>query len=171
MKYLPVSVRSCHRPRNVAFRSVERPFRGAKGDDRSFRRAKGDHPRGGAAMVFVLILLLVISMISASVVRAAVAQHRQRLRDELRAQTVRLAQAGWQRAVRKLRSDADYAGETWRIESDAFRTDSRAEVRIEIAADENGSARRRLKVVADYPLDHPSRTRLTLEGTVGRKNE
>src|SRR4051794_27575265 len=37
-------------------------------------------PRSGAAMVYALILLMVISMIGAALVRGVVAQHRQRLR-------------------------------------------------------------------------------------------
>ena len=135
------------------------------------RTAVVRQPRRGAAMVFVMILLLVISMIGISVVRAAIAQHRQRLSDEIRAQTVRLAEAGWQRAARKLASGSDDIDEVWRLGSDAFGPDRAAEVRIELTQADNDPDQRHLKVTADYPIDNPLRNRFTLEGEIGKKLE
>jgi hypothetical protein len=116
-------------------------------------------------MVFVLILMLVISLIGATLVRATIAQHRQRQRDEVRAQTVRLAEAGWGKAVRALARDPAYSGEVWRVGNDVLGADRTAEIRLEIAQSPR-DAKRMLRVVADYPVDSPWRTRYTLEGTV-----
>jgi hypothetical protein len=120
-------------------------------------------PRRGGAMVYVLILLLMISMMGTSLVRGTIAQHRQRQNDELRAQTVRLAEAGWNRALRTLAVHPDYAGETWRIGGDALPSARDALVTIEIQALNAGSGQRTLRVRADYPVDSPQRNRVTLE--------
>lgn len=112
-------------------------------------------------MVYVLILLLLISMMGTSLVRGAIAQHRQRRHDEVRAQTVRLAEAGWNRARWKLTQSADYAGEMWQLGDDALGPECRANVRIEIASDND---RRTLRVNAEYPVESPMVTRFTLEG-------
>lgn len=119
-------------------------------------------PRRGAAMVYVLVLLLLISLVGVTLVRAAVALHRQRLRDELHAQTVRLAEAGWNRAVRKRNADANYSGEMWSIPADALPPERAAEVRIEVAAEKGVST---LQVTAEYPLNDPEVTRYTLDSS------
>jgi hypothetical protein len=133
---------------------------------RSVSTCRTSPKRRGAAMVYVMVLLLVISMIGAALVRTAILQHRQRLRDEIRAQTVRLAEAGWERAARSAALDENYAGETWRLDETALGKDRRAEVRLDVLPAEGDAPRRRLRIVADYPAGSPLSTRCTLEGTV-----
>lgn len=124
------------------------------------------HRRTGGAMVYVLVLLLVISMIGATLVRGVVAQHRQRLRDEIHAQTVRLAEAGWNRALRNLTQAPSYPGEVWKLESDALGTDRRAEIRIEVTSDAAEPPRKTLQVIAQYPLGSPDVNRVTQTGVL-----
>jgi hypothetical protein len=127
--------------------------------------------RRGAAMVYVLILLLVISMVGTTLVRATIAQHRQRLRDELRAQTVRLMEAGWNRAVNKLAEQPDYAGEIWRLGPDVFGADRRAEVRIDIVSAESAPNQRRLTVIAEYPVGETFVNRISQTGLMFPQGE
>lgn len=118
-----------------------------------------DPPHRGAAMVYVLVLLLLISMVGVTLVRGSVALHRQRLRDELHAQTVRLAEAGWNRAVRKLSADPKYPGETWSIPAEQLPSGRAGEVQIELMDGEAAQWR----ITAVYPLDGEETTRLTLQ--------
>lgn len=122
------------------------------------------HPRSAAAMVYVLILLLVISMIGGTLVRGAIAQHRQRLQDEIHAQAVRLAEAGWNRALHSLSRSPDYSGETWTLDADSLGPDRRAEVRIAVTS--VADSPKHLEVIAAYPLDSPQINRVTLAGAV-----
>jgi len=122
--------------------------------------------RRGAAMVFVLVLLLVISMFCASLIRATVSIYRQRQRDEDRAQTVRLAEAGLERVRQQSRRNADYAGETWQFRAGELGVERHGEVRIERLTD--GDART-YRVTAEFPVDAPAATRMTLETTVTGK--
>jgi type II secretory pathway component PulK len=116
-------------------------------------------PRRGAAMVYVLVLLLLISLVGVTLVRGAVALHRQRLNDERHAQTIRLAEAGWNRAVRKLNADPSYAGETWSIPAEQLSLGHAAEVVIDVTEGDAG----KLRVTAIYPLESPHVTRFTVE--------
>lgn len=116
------------------------------------------HRRRGAAMVYVLVLLLLISMVGVTLVRGTVALHRQRLRDERHAQTVRLAEAGWNRAVRKLAVDPRYEGETWSISAEQLLSNRAAEVRIESAE----GVPQQWRITAVYPLNDAETTRFTL---------
>lgn len=122
--------------------------------------------RRGAAMVYVLILLLVISMIGGTLVRAAISQHRQRRRDEARAQAARLLEAGWNRAVRQLSQQPDYEGETWRLDEDILGTDRRAEIRIELRRDDHDPPRTQLQVAVEYPLGETYTNRITQTAVV-----
>lgn len=114
-------------------------------------------------MVYALILLLVISMIGGTLVRGAIAVHRQRLKDEIHAQTVRLAEAGWNRALRSLSHSPEYKEETWSLAADALGSDRQASVRMEVADE---SDQKRLTVVAEYPSNDPNLNRVTLTGLV-----
>ena len=141
------------------------PAAGARGQSR--KCAAYSDTRSGAAMVYVLILLLVISMMGGTLVRGAIAIHRQRLKDEIHAQTVRLAEAGWNRALRALAKSPDYKEETWTLGSESLGPDRKAIVRIEVAAQ---SDEKRLTVVAEYPLENPNINRVTLTGLVNPKD-
>jgi len=114
-------------------------------------------------MVYVLVLLLAVSLIGTTLVRGAITLHRQRQHEETHAQTVRIAEAGWNRAVRALNGDPEYAGEIWNLEKDTFGPDQSARVTIEVIRD---SVPRRLQVTAEFPIGSPSLTRMTLQDTL-----
>jgi len=114
-------------------------------------------------MVYVLLLLLAVSLIGTTLVRGAITLHRQRQHDETHAQTVRIAEAGWNRAVRALKSDPEYAGEIWKLAEDSFGPDQTAQVTIEVIRD---SVPQRLHVTAEFPVGSPSLTRMTLQDTL-----
>lgn len=125
--------------------------------------------RPGAALVFVLVLLLFFSMLGISLVRLSIAQHRQRLNDEFRVQAVRLAEAGWNRAVRNLALHADYSGEVWHVDGSSLGTKAAAAVRIEIKTT-NDEPQKKLVITAEYPLGNPHISRVTKAGPIQPAN-
>ncbi len=128
------------------------------------RIASGD--RRGSALVFVLILLLFLSMLGITLARLVIAQHRQRLQDELQAQTVRLADAGWNRAHANLARNPNYTGEVWQFDAGVLGPDRAAAVRIEVVPSEADPARRQLQITAEYPVGSPEVHRVSREGVV-----
>ena len=127
--------------------------------------------RPGSAMVLVLIVILMISLMGTSLVRHAVSQHRQRRLDETRAQAVRLAEAGWNRALRNLAVTPAYSGETWELGEKSLPSGRTATVRIEIQPQDAPPNSRRLRIVAEYPAGSPLVNRVTLEDVVTTASE
>ena len=127
------------------------------------RHPQSMNPRRGAAVVFVLVVLLVISMFAASLVRATFAIYRQRERLELRAQTVRLAEAGLARARQQLRADPAYRGETWQLTNGELGEGRQGQVRIEPVTDQPAGQVKQFRAIAEFPVDSPLVTRATLE--------
>lgn len=136
------------------------------------RQASGTcHPRNrsGAALIFVLILLLFLSMLGITLARLAIAQHRQRLQEEIHAQTVRLAEAGWNRAASQLARNPDYAGELWQPVAAAWGPDRTAAVKIEVLPSNTEPSRQVLHVDAEYPVGSPRVNRVSREGMLALK--
>jgi hypothetical protein len=84
--------------------------------------------------------------------QTAVRARRQLTVERDRRQAELLLQAGADRAAYRLASEADYRGETWKLDSDAIVGNGSANVTIaaERAAE---PAEWRVQVVAEYPLD------------------
>ena len=104
--------------------------------------------RRAAALVIALVTLMVVMLIAGTVARSLVGSHRQSRRagDEVQAQW--LAEAALARGLVKLRSQADYSGETWRPEVTPANVGV-AEIRVERPADQPA----RIVVQARYPDD------------------
>lgn len=120
------------------YRSNERDI-----DDRS-------PPRRGAALVVALICVLVVTMVSAVLVRTALVQREQLERDAWLLQADWLAASAHERSLALLASQADYAGETWLPTT----ADGRALGRVVVEIAESGDPGRELRVTVDVP-DHP----------------
>lgn len=126
----------------LAVRSAGLPFHGARHTARA-RRA--------AVLVVVLVCLGVASIIFASLLRNLVSQHNAAQSDEWRVQAAWLAESGLERAANRLRSDAKYAGETWRIPADALGGTSGAALHIEVQTIPGQRGQRLVRVQADFP--------------------
>lgn len=123
------------------------------------------HRRRGAVLIYVMVLLFVLSLGSITLVRTAVAVHRQRKHDETRAQTIRLMEAGWNRALGKLARQPDYAGETWRVTG--FVSDDRVgEVVVTVTRDPAHPREVELTVHAAYPATRADVIRATQSARV-----
>lgn len=108
--------------------------------------------RPGALVVTVLICLGIAAMLAGSLIYAAVALRQAVQVDQWRWQADWLVQSALERAAAQLAADADYRGETWRL--DAQWLESRYAARVEIAVESvPDDGRRRLRVAVYYPDD------------------
>lgn len=128
---------------------------------RRVRTAQIGIPRRGAAIVYVLIVLLAVSMMGLSLARGTIAQHRQRRRDEARAQTVRLMEAGWNRALRQWALQPDYTGEVWELTAENSQLSHPGLVTIHL--ERNGETAN-ISVTAEYPRGETFVNRVTQTG-------
>jgi hypothetical protein len=124
-------------------------------------------------VVAVLTCLVILTLTSGAVLKAALA-HRALVRAvEHRLQAEWLAESGVQRALARLSFDREYAGEAWSLSAadlglpeqppakGATRKSDRsaAVVRISVERVPGGATRRRLRVQAEYTRDPPARLR------------
>ena len=112
------------------------------------------HRRRAGGLIVALVTLLVVMLIAGSIVRSLVVDSRESRVQATELQTHCLADAALARAAVKLKTQADYTGETWRPE--IYATDETevgvAEIRVERPAKENVPLK--ITVEARYP-DHP----------------
>src|SRR5262245_5693484 len=124
--------------------------------DSRIRRASHVRRRG-AGLVIALVTLLVITSTMAAIIHSLLVDLRQtrQVANELQAQW--LADSAVSRTAAQLRTNPDYAGETWKPLvglADDDRSAGVAEIRIERAKEPGSESR--VIVDARYP-DHPSR--------------
>jgi Tfp pilus assembly protein PilX len=142
-------------------------------------RARKKPPRG-LTVVAMLVCLIIVTMISAVVLKVGFAHRELARAQERRLQAEWLAESGAQRAVARLSFDRDYAGETWSLSASdlgqpehvppagapATANSPAAVVAIAVARVAADADRRRIHVQADYPRDAPRRSRHTKEITI-----
>ncbi len=117
-------------------------------------------PRHGAALIFAMIALLIVSMIGGGILNLTVAQHRQAQQEQVRLQAEWLADAALERAAARLAQSADYTGETWHISAAALGGDAPGRVQIDVARRPDRPGLRALTIVASYPGESPQRARV-----------
>lgn len=111
--------------------------------------------RSGTILVFAMIALLVVSMIGAAMLSMAVASMRQIQREHQQLQADWLLDSGCQRALTRLRLQADYTGEDWKVSAEQAQTSFNALVRITVTPDPDMATQQLVSVVAEYPQDSP----------------
>ena len=134
--------------------------------------AQASRQRRGVAMIIVMVLLLVLSSVTITTVRAVIAQRKQFEIEKRHWQADWLLDAGLSRAAAQLASNADYSGETWKLSASEFSGSGSplsgdAVVVIEPRAmTEAGSARRWI-VQVSLPSDQeqPIRRQAELSGS------
>ena len=117
-------------------------------------------------MVFALIALLVSSLMIASLLRTASMSHRQLKRDEFRIQASLLADAGCQRAINQLQKQTDWTKDEWVIPEDQLAPGRTGSVRLSVTADPYLTDRRIVIAIADFPVGHSDRVRVTRQRSV-----
>ena len=106
----------------------------------------------GVVLIAVLVALLVVMLISATIVRGLVVQHRLATAEPTRVQAFWLAESAVQRARMQLASNTDYVGETWQVEiSRGGGVSGQSVIRVEPM--ENEPSRRTIIVEARFPND------------------
>lgn len=106
--------------------------------------------RSGAILVVAMVTLLLVALLGASLMRSALTSLQQLQREQMLIQATWLADAGCQRALFRMKDDANYRAEAWAIPADQLKSGS-AVVQIEIAADPESAARNIVTATAEYP--------------------
>lgn len=103
---------------------------------RRFDEHGESQPRRGAALVMAIVVLLVISLLTAEQVRRAVADRRQERIELLRVQAEAAADAAFRAARSRLRTQADWAGAVWSLPAGTlpWAAGIQVEVRVENGA-------------------------------------
>ena len=140
---------------------------------RSLTRRKRRHR--GVVLPIVLIGLLVITMFGAAIARSLVSQSKHARRLEWQQQAAWLAESGVQRASNRLANEADYEGETWRIDSDNSGLDAAAVVLIHVEQADESDGGHLVTVEALYPADSirrvTHRRELTMQHAIREPSE
>jgi type II secretory pathway pseudopilin PulG len=136
-------------------------------------RSRLKQPRRGMTVVALLICLILITLISAAILKLSTAQREFVRAQERRLQAEWLVESGVERCLAGLAANRDYAGETWPITAvdlgllsqgnstggDHKVDQAAAVVTITVDRLPDNPVRRRVRVQADYPRDSPRRAR------------
>ena len=109
--------------------------------------------RAGAILAMVLASMLVASMLGLALIETVLVHHRQMQVAGRQQQSFWMAEAGIQRAVRRLARSPDYQGEKWEIAADVLGTARAAVVTIQIGKAAETTELREIRVEARFPED------------------
>ena len=128
----------------------------------------------GLTVVVVLVCLIIITLVSGAVLKIGLAQRELAQAQERRLQAEWLAESGAQRALARLAVDSTYKGETWTVSTDDLgqsekSAESAGNVAIAVDSVAADSARRHVRITADFPRDPPRRARHTREFMIDLK--
>lgn len=107
--------------------------------------------RRGAVLLIALIAILLASTIGVTIARTALIHRRQIEREETRMQADWLAEAGLNRAVARLNSDANYTGETWTVAAGDLGGEKNGTVVVTVGPAEDRKDLKSVRVEALYP--------------------
>jgi Tfp pilus assembly protein PilX len=114
--------------------------------------------RHGSILVIVLISLLVATMLGLGLIKTVLIHHRQSRVVSGQQQAFWLAEAGVQRAVRKLAETPQYQGEVWQVPADVLGSSRTAAVTVEVVKSDEKPNQRviRVHVELDDGLAQPT---------------
>jgi type II secretory pathway component PulK len=126
-------------------------------------RKKLARQRRGVVLFAVIVVITVAAIFFGSWLKTTMSERLVIRSQQYALQSSVLAHSAIERASARLRSDADYAGETWRVPASALdgRHDAVVEIKVEQATPD--ASQRRVRVQADYPAEPARRVRNTLE--------
>ena len=120
-----------------------------------------DHRRG-AILAAVIVCLLIMMLFAAAVTRSIMLRRRTTRQDERQVQCFWLAESAATRAVAKIRSDAAYRGEVWKVTAELQRTPIQGVAEIHVQPIAGDESRRQIKITArwpDVPVERVMRTK------------
>ena len=111
--------------------------------------------RQGTILLVVMVCLTIITILTGSLIKTVMFQHRQMQREQKQHQARWLLQSGLERAAYRLSRDENYPGETWTISAEELQGEHSAEVNIliEPVAADDPTGQVRMSVTARYPLE------------------
>lgn len=115
--------------------------------------------RRGFVLAAVLLGLAVASMLLTSMARSTYISRQYLRLQSHHNQAYWLCEAGLERAVHAIRSNADYQGETWTVSSEQLGSHLSGEAVIVVAVVDNGQVS--VSVTARFPTTHPGATQCT----------
>lgn len=119
----------------------------------------------GSGLVIALVTLLVVTSIMGSIMHALLTELRQTRQTAIEVQAQWLADAAVERAAAQLAANANYEGETWKVDLPASSSMPESHGVVEIKIEQGDrETRSRIIVHANYPED--SRRRVSAERTV-----
>ena len=130
------------------------------------RDARTTRDRAGVALIVVLVSLAIVSSIAMTLVRLSLLHHKQAAHETTAAQSRWLAEWGFDRAVRQLKSDEPLTHATWTVPAKELDGRHSASVTVEVQEVENAPKQRRVIVTADYPIEVTKRSRIKLDRSV-----
>jgi hypothetical protein len=128
--------------------------------------ASASAQRRGAVLAIALVSFMAASAILFAVLRSVVGHQQQVFANRQQLQAESLVQAGFNRAVAKLRSSQDYRGETWHVPAEQLDGISPGVVEINVAAVSDQPNQLHVSVRADFPSDSDRRSRQSRESTL-----
>ncbi len=132
---------------------------------RPTQRTRNKVRRRAAAMAIVLACLLVIMLMGSTLVRGMVLHHRQTKNGLRQTQTLWLAESAAALGMAQLRTDPEYAGQTWRVIIDET-SGSTGVAEISVERVDQQPRQRILRIKSTYPDDPIQRVVLEHEITV-----
>jgi hypothetical protein len=118
------------------------------------------HRRRGFILVVVLTILTISLALFGVWTKAAIYENRRIGNYELRAQAVRLAEAGLRRAALRRQADSVYQSETWSIPAADLDGRNAGQVQIRIQPDPKEAALR-IEAIATFPIEGERRAQVT----------
>lgn len=117
------------------------------------------HARRGAVLLVGLLALLIVSALSAALLKRVMLQRQEIQQAEWKLQADWLAESGLGRGVARRTSDPGYPGETWEIPAAMLDGFHSGRVTIAVTSDEKAKDRMTIEALADYPDDSVHRVR------------
>ncbi len=119
--------------------------------------------RRGVALLAAIVCVSVATAVMCGLVHLATQAYRETELEQRREQAGWIAQSGAQRALAQLTANPEYSGEQWSLPAQAIGGRHNAQVTIQVDPLEGQENWRRVRIVADYPLEASLRIRQTRE--------
>ena len=119
--------------------------------------------RQGIALLAAIVCVSIATAVMCGLVHLATQAYRETELEQRREQAGWIAESGVERALARLTANPEYSGEQWSLSAEAIGGRHNAEVTIQVEPLEGRENWRRVRVVADYPLEPSLRVRQTRE--------
>lgn len=125
------------------------------------------NPHRGAASVWAIVCLVLVTAVALSLAKMAIAGSRHMIQERRRVQADWLVQSGWSLALSQLRQNPAYTGENWEIPAAELGGADPGRIKIEVTAPaaDATDGKHKLRVIGEFPANSDRHVRVTREGT------